>query len=835
MSDSSSTGNGKSERRAGAPASRRNVNTVNQSHYVSARILYPALGCPAVINPEGTGAFPTRGICLLLVCDRPRLTAAEVARHLRIVSWERRRTRYTPPRSEGGKDAFDVRAITVRRLDPAQAKGLTQLHQLGGIGGLHLGLSNYVRNWYSRHGLRYVYEIRVDPSDLGRLVRGELYNLLWVNPEKSHGPEQRSAEMDFLIRNYAWRSRLGNDGVPSWSRFKKFFATEVEARKHWIAMRDEYEYDYQRDDRPSHTASEVTSAASTAWRGPPAKLKVAPKTPQNRTECLHPVFVRSAPPRLRIGHLTDTHVDIRCDTYQANLRAAGKTSALQQYVNWNDSFEKFYRGAQQNCDTLLLTGDLIDYGRGFSERAGAQLGKGDDYWRDRNWFLFYSLLANGNNYRKPAFTILGNHDWRINPYPPLAQGAPDPQDMGLQSKDDLRTAHGPGHEPGMTYAMDLAGVGSGARQKVITHDGGLDVRGTPLETRIESVAWYLLLINPFLDYACPLPGGYHLLMLDWAEDEIVDFPLIVGGKDHGTSRIRFWDVRSQGGPMAKNSLSADQRALLDYAALQFDGPKILGIHAPPISPWPHWTDDHLARGVVQYTGADIDVLRPSRRPLGGVPGQTVPVGEFRDRAPHESEKEYKEKLLYSRGAIERPYDASGKLLHPRQAVLNHDALAFRPSPQDPVGQEADYESFARGREHLIRMVRGGPFDPLAPDRVQDLGQTRAWPESRRFNLVFSGHVHRENIMALDITGQGRRRWIVKEVGHNPLAAPQPLFINTTSAGPLGKLLRKRNEKLYGRPGGYMEVTIAAGGNIEAVEPKRAVPPLRMHQQQTVIR
>ena len=40
-----------------------------------------------------------------------------------------------------------------------------------------------------------------------------------------------------------------------------------------------------------------------------------------------------------------------------------------------------------------------------------------------------------------------------------------------------------------------------------------------MHTTVDSVLWYLLLINPFLDYAFPHPGGQQVLMLDWAEDE----------------------------------------------------------------------------------------------------------------------------------------------------------------------------------------------------------------------------------------------------------------------------------------------------------------------------
>ena len=89
---------------------------------------------------------------------------------------------------------------------------------------------------------------------------------------------------------------------------------------------------------------------------------------------------------------------------------------------------------------VLLTGDLIDYGRGQSAWRSAgrirnALGRNDAYHDDRNWFLFYYLLASGENYTKPAYTILGNHDWRLNPYPPFAPGAPEPKSLFHDAKD----------------------------------------------------------------------------------------------------------------------------------------------------------------------------------------------------------------------------------------------------------------------------------------------------------------------------------------------------------------------------------------------------------------
>ncbi|MGH8247169.1 MAG: metallophosphoesterase, partial [Gammaproteobacteria bacterium] len=70
-----------------------------------------------------------------------------------------------------------------------------------------------------------------------------------------------------------------------------------------------------------------------------------------------------------------------------------------------------------------MTGDLIDYGRGYNDRG--PIGTDESYWRDRNWFLFYEAIAGGTKYQKPVYTNLGNHDWRINPYPPFTLGSPD--------------------------------------------------------------------------------------------------------------------------------------------------------------------------------------------------------------------------------------------------------------------------------------------------------------------------------------------------------------------------------------------------------------------------
>src|SRR5262245_24433972 len=75
---------------------------------VRARILWPALGFPAVIaprTPPSTSPFvegdATRCICVLLVSNRKALSKAEAARYLRYVPWSRRGRRHIPAGQPG--------------------------------------------------------------------------------------------------------------------------------------------------------------------------------------------------------------------------------------------------------------------------------------------------------------------------------------------------------------------------------------------------------------------------------------------------------------------------------------------------------------------------------------------------------------------------------------------------------------------------------------------------------------------------------------------------------------------------------------------------------------
>ena len=78
-------------------------------------------------------------------------------------------------------------------------------------------------------------------------------------------------------------------------------------------------------------------------------------------------------------------------------------------------------GAGDKADLIVITGDLIDYNRGLlwtKREARMQNDLTEHYYWNVNWLCFYEMLL--DTYKKPVFTLLGNHDWRLNPYTPLA-------------------------------------------------------------------------------------------------------------------------------------------------------------------------------------------------------------------------------------------------------------------------------------------------------------------------------------------------------------------------------------------------------------------------------
>jgi hypothetical protein len=542
-----------------SPASRRQPNTRNTIKHKQARILWPALGFPEVVT-AGPGQDSATAIDILFVSEVPpsQMTAEIVAHHLRYVPWSDRHTRYQEPHPG---NSFLASQIEVKEVPIVAGDALS--HQLHfAHGGVQAGLAKSVLSFYKKAGLEYLYEARVAAAaSFGSPTKMVQYQLFWINRKRSDTSRHISDEMRMLIEKHAKKTRFGNDGVPQLKYMEKSNSTS--------GFLDEYEFDYNR---------------AGGGAGP------------ERTEVLHPLFV--LPPgkqaHLDVGHLTDMHVDIRIDRLPEMLAPA----ARKKYNNFNDNFVELYEDARKYCDALLMTGDLVDYGRGYYGRpsttydsSGNQtsrkhnFGSDNSYWRDRNWFLFYKLLASGDKtYAKPVYTILGNHDWRLHPYHSLASDGPSPEDYGLTRKE-LEDAHGPtegGHGGNTWYGPDT-----------------LD--STPVYTAIESIKWYLLLINPFLDYTFTYPGEYPMLMLDWAKNE----KLIMARDEHpDPSKIKkdfLQDTLAKfnrtkvPSPIARDSLSTLQKNLVGWFCKHKAKAKIFGIHAPIVGAYGIWKDADLLK------------------------------------------------------------------------------------------------------------------------------------------------------------------------------------------------------------------------------------------------
>ena len=147
------------------------------------------------------------------------------------------------------------------------------------------------------------------------------------------------------------------------------------------------------------------------------------RTTKTNSHCVQVMARRDGP--LRFLHVTDLHVAHRNDQIlaevlkQDSLRLASEIE--DSFVNFNENFRKLVGYAntlaeQGELDFVVITGDLVDF---------AHPG-----WRDEactvqnNWKTFVYILAGeddrgeGGGLAVAAFTSLGNHDWRLHPYPP---------------------------------------------------------------------------------------------------------------------------------------------------------------------------------------------------------------------------------------------------------------------------------------------------------------------------------------------------------------------------------------------------------------------------------
>jgi hypothetical protein len=270
------------------------------------------------------------------------------------------------------------------------------------------------------------------------------------------------------------------------------------------------------------------------------------------------------------------------------------------------------------------------------------------------------------------------------------------------------------------------------------------------------------------------------MMLDWAEDEDVLFPIMQGGK---AFPYLPWQAAtaSDPGPKARRCLTPLQKSLVS-AFLEWSGPKLIGIHSPPIGPYPDWLDGHMVAGRVTY------VTHSGGKPVADV---------ARARGPTNFATKYPD------GRIE-PW-------------LGHPFFAVKPK-SGAEGMVPDSGSFDSNREWFIETVT----------RRSDV------------RAVFSGHIHRNGLYVVyrapesdgpAVAGQLMVRGLLDSqvagakaprVSNLPHGASGPLFVNTTSAGPRGHFKRRSETAAERDRGGltvdpgYAKLDLAADGSIERV-------------------
>jgi hypothetical protein len=307
----------------------------------------------------------------------------------------------------------------------------------------------------------------------------------------------------------------------------------------------------------------------------------------------------------------------------------------------------------------------------------------------------------------------------------------------------------------------------------------MDVPGTPAETNLESVAWYLLSMNPFFDYAFTLPGKQSVLMLDWAKTESVLFDDITRGV---TRPYDPFDPSSAAGtPRASSCLTPLQSQL----ATEFVGgpskAKVVGVHAPPIGPYSDW---------------------------------------------------YLPDLLAGRKTYKNPRTARG----PNEG---HPLFAIRPDGA-PYGMTPERGTFEKLRSKFITMVANPKYSVrmVLSGHIHRNGLYVVHPAANKIYVATPKDIVKQRplvgaLLVRGVVQQSVRGARPPAVTGVPDHRPGPLYVTTTSAGPRGSFEDLPLSGSQTRTGvttdpGYASLELASDGTIKGVEfraPRKiAAPP-----------
>src|SRR6266852_5883019 len=190
------------------PVARRQVNTL-QPKYIPARILWPALGFPEMVNPSAptSGDDHTACIHLLVIAASDKLSRYDVARHLRWVSWQQRRTRFLPV----GDHSFPAEQITVNPVFFSSTDSDLTYQVVLAAKKIAVALAKRVWKFYSDvwKGSAGIYEVMISQAASSAPPAG-LNNLIWVNRDPTDTEDKPSEEMRCLLEKFV-KPRLANE------------------------------------------------------------------------------------------------------------------------------------------------------------------------------------------------------------------------------------------------------------------------------------------------------------------------------------------------------------------------------------------------------------------------------------------------------------------------------------------------------------------------------------------------------------------------------------------------------------------------------------------------
>ncbi|MDQ3930840.1 MAG: metallophosphoesterase, partial [Chloroflexota bacterium] len=287
-------------------------------------------------------------------------------------------------------------------------------------------------------------------------------------------------------------------------------------------------------------------------------------------------------------HATDLHISSRVDTFKPRLRELGFEEGAEACSNYNDALRDLTRYANAlhdagTLDLIVMTGDLTDY---IYEAGDDRAGGGN--------FAFFERIIRGQapspegvanpELRVPIFTVLGNHDYRPNPYDLLC-------DLDLGDTGSFDYFPDWLWSPERTKNIGAFGSFNLTQAEASALQGGknpcLNMKDANAVVSVDpdKLTYYRQRINDMDSYVVEL-GPHRIVMLDsrWEEGIIKrsfeSFLKVVSGQINEDSRNWLAQHPNLVG-FDKEEVALVREALKDAGT---DGIVVVGVHGPPLNP-----------------------------------------------------------------------------------------------------------------------------------------------------------------------------------------------------------------------------------------------------------